>query len=785
MSLDLSSSFHQFRISMAGGSKNRIFAFDHFKLDSGRLMLYRDGSEVSIPPKVAKTLSVLVESAGTIITKDEVIERVWDDSIVEESNLTQYLYLLRKVLGNMPDGRPYIETLRRRGYRFNGEVVRVSDEMPAAKVATTRSHTDPAPQIGVVEREGNVLRVVDWKASDHAVETAAAETPAADVSQVTAEPLIQKKRSLIPRLAVASLALLLVAAGAVFLAPSLMPVATNADSAKELSVIRLTNGSTSRGATIAPDGNVFVYHETQGETNSLYVQQTGQASRIELASSAEQLYAGKAFSPDGQSIYYVAVDKKSRVPSLYRIPTMGGAPVLVLENVHGPISFSPDGKEFSFQRPNSVTGETSLLIADKNGRAERVVLQRKQPTQIYPSPAWSPGGGSIAFAEHDSSRGQTGSIRLYLLDIATGRVTPVSEERWDTFLRMVWTHDGTGIVMIGTRASEAYSTRRDQIYFVSYPGGVSRRITTEGNRHDPESLGITKRDEILAVPADRSSQVWVMSGDGIATSAVQLTRGSADGRSGLVVLPDGRFAYLARTADDINIMLSSPDGSIVKQIASGFQFVEELRVDPLGRYFVFSTMKDGNNHIFRADIDGGAAKQLTFGEGREIDSTISSDGKYMIYDDTASTPGNPIGYKLMRVPTEGGPPVELSIKGCITPTYSPDGSLISCVHIGDRASIVVASASDGAEIERHPLPVFSTWNFGIGWTPDGSGLVYIGTEKGVSNLWIQPRDGSKPRPLTNFSSGIIYRYAFAPDGSKLYVARGYPTQDAILIKNFR
>ena len=55
MSLDLSSSFHQFRISMAGSSKSGIFAFDHFKLDSGRLMLYRDGSEVSIPPKVAKT----------------------------------------------------------------------------------------------------------------------------------------------------------------------------------------------------------------------------------------------------------------------------------------------------------------------------------------------------------------------------------------------------------------------------------------------------------------------------------------------------------------------------------------------------------------------------------------------------------------------------------------------------------------------------------------------------------------------------------------------------------
>jgi hypothetical protein len=61
-------------------------------------MLYRDDEELSLAPKVVKTLAVLVVQAGTIISKDGLIERVWDDSIVEESNLTQYLYLLRKTL---------------------------------------------------------------------------------------------------------------------------------------------------------------------------------------------------------------------------------------------------------------------------------------------------------------------------------------------------------------------------------------------------------------------------------------------------------------------------------------------------------------------------------------------------------------------------------------------------------------------------------------------------------------------------------------------------------------
>jgi DNA-binding winged helix-turn-helix (wHTH) protein len=118
---------------MAGNGKNGIFAFDLFRLDVGRLMLYRGEDEVSIAPKIVKTLAVLVENAGTIIPKDELIETVWADSIVEEANLTQYLYLLRKTLGAMPDGRPYIETLRRRGYRFNGKVQRLIEP----KVART------------------------------------------------------------------------------------------------------------------------------------------------------------------------------------------------------------------------------------------------------------------------------------------------------------------------------------------------------------------------------------------------------------------------------------------------------------------------------------------------------------------------------------------------------------------------------------------------------------------------------------------------------------------------
>jgi Tol biopolymer transport system component/DNA-binding winged helix-turn-helix (wHTH) protein len=782
MSLDLSSSFHQFRISMAEGSKNGTLAFDSFTLDVANLMLYRDGKEILIAPKIAKTLSVLVENSGNIISKDQLIEKVWDDSIVEEANLTQYLYILRKTLGVMPDGRPYIETLRRRGYRFNGEVRQLTADKSTTFAPRPQTEKPAAAFAGNnVEREGNVLRVVDWQTPESLTEQR--EPEPADPSLVIAAHPISLRRSGVLRFAVAATALLLLGAGGTFLWPRLMPAATVAESRREISVVRLTNGPLPAAATISLDGNVFAYSELDGETSRMYVQQTGQTTRIEIASAPDKVFATKTFSPDGQSIYYVALDKKTSGTSLYRIPTMGGASVKVLENINGPVAFSPDGKEFAFCRLNSVTGETAVVIAGSDGHAERVLLQRKSPKTLLDSVSWSPDGKLIAFGEQniEESRAYTLS-RLYVVEVATGTVNPVSEEDWDNILRMFWMPDGTGLVINATRENEGYSTRRDQIYFVSYPGGVSERLTSDGNRYEPGSLGITRKGEILAVPSNRSAQVWLMNADGNSTSATQLTRGAADGRAGLGPLPDGKFGYLARTGDEISVMLANADASETKQIPTGFQFVEELRADPLGRFFVFSTSRDRKSYLYRIDSDGENLKQLTFGE-RAVDSTISPDGKFLVYD-YGQFEGNKENFSLMRVPTDGGDPVVLKQKGCFIPMYSPDGSLISCID-NEKLSILIVSARDGSEIERHTLPVFSAWNFGIGWTPDGTGLIYILTEKGTSNLWIQPRDGSKPHRLTNFSSGVIYRYAFSPDGSKLFVARGYPTQDAVLIRNFR
>jgi len=105
----------------------KIYEFEDFRFDAEHLMLYRRGEPIPLAPKAAETLLIFIERRGQILSKEELIEQIWPGAFVEESNLYLYLSVLRKTLGNQKSGNPYLETLRRRGYRFDGSVQLISD----------------------------------------------------------------------------------------------------------------------------------------------------------------------------------------------------------------------------------------------------------------------------------------------------------------------------------------------------------------------------------------------------------------------------------------------------------------------------------------------------------------------------------------------------------------------------------------------------------------------------------------------------------------------------------
>jgi len=110
---------------------SRLYEFDRFCLDASERILLRDQQEAPLTPKVFETLLLLVENSGRVVEKEEILQTIWPDSFVEESSLTQNISLLRKALGDGSDGRRFIETIPKRGYRFI-EPVRVVNKEEAA-----------------------------------------------------------------------------------------------------------------------------------------------------------------------------------------------------------------------------------------------------------------------------------------------------------------------------------------------------------------------------------------------------------------------------------------------------------------------------------------------------------------------------------------------------------------------------------------------------------------------------------------------------------------------------
>jgi DNA-binding winged helix-turn-helix (wHTH) protein/dipeptidyl aminopeptidase/acylaminoacyl peptidase len=98
--------------------QRRVYTFGAFQLDALTRELLRDGSPVKLYPKQFDVLLVLVERAGELVTKDELLRSVWPDATVEEGNLTTHISQLRKLLGDGGSHREYIVTLPGRGYRF-------------------------------------------------------------------------------------------------------------------------------------------------------------------------------------------------------------------------------------------------------------------------------------------------------------------------------------------------------------------------------------------------------------------------------------------------------------------------------------------------------------------------------------------------------------------------------------------------------------------------------------------------------------------------------------------
>jgi len=118
-----------------------LYEFGPFRLDSAQHLLLRDDKALPLPPKAFEILVLLVEKRGDLMAKGDLLHAVWPDTFVEENNLTQYVSMLRKVLGDGVDDQKFIQTVPKLGYRFVSAVRQVSEgegDLLLAKHTRTR-----------------------------------------------------------------------------------------------------------------------------------------------------------------------------------------------------------------------------------------------------------------------------------------------------------------------------------------------------------------------------------------------------------------------------------------------------------------------------------------------------------------------------------------------------------------------------------------------------------------------------------------------------------------------
>ena len=127
---------------MSARKTGRRYGFGSFELDADQGLLRSREGEIALTPKAFETLVALIDRPGVVIPKDELMNIVWPDAIVDENNLAQNISLVRKALSVAEPDVEYVQTVPRRGYRFVGQITRSEDVVqPSEPPATARART--------------------------------------------------------------------------------------------------------------------------------------------------------------------------------------------------------------------------------------------------------------------------------------------------------------------------------------------------------------------------------------------------------------------------------------------------------------------------------------------------------------------------------------------------------------------------------------------------------------------------------------------------------------------
>jgi eukaryotic-like serine/threonine-protein kinase len=534
----------------------------------------------------------------------------------------------------------------------------------------------------------------------------------------------------------------------------------------------LTSSGNVRDAAISPDGKYLAYAVDDAEGQfALLVRQTATGSDVVVVPPHPYRFSGVAFSPDGDYLYYAHYEQAGAgYASLFRIPVLGGTPRKVIFDVDTAISFSPDGKSFAFGRGHPDRGENSFVVADADGSTERTVATLKR-FETPRKPAWSPDGKVLVVSQLSVEGGGHGMP--IQIDVESGKITPVGDKRWAYVGDVAWLPDGSGILLIGFESQQ----ERLQVWLQPYPAGQPLRVTNDLNSYYGLTVTADGRS-IAAARTERFSDLFIadVTDASGGRSVSPATRGQtpldlASSAGGIVV-----YGFNHDRGSDIAI-IEGP-GSPPRILTPDSKDFSPLISADGGTLAFGSWRNDDVPQVFVMNADGSNVRQLTQGPEAHIPTALAPNGDFVIYRSIDSS--------LWKVATQGGPPVKVApTSSNVGMGISPDSKYLAYVNwtnAGERweARLTVIPLDGGPPLLEMP----HDGSTHLGFTRDGSAITALRRTKGAVNLFLQPLDGSPPRQLTQFESGVIFSYDWMPDG-RIVMARGEVRIDAVQISDFR
>ncbi len=734
------------------------YEFDEFRLDSRRRALTKNGEKVPLSARNFDLLLFMVENGGRVLEHNELLEKVWAGTFVEQATLIKGVSILRQLLEEKSSAE-FIKTIPRRGYSFVSPVRVVREDAEILFLRETES------EIIVEEYE----ETDDSAAPEKAVESASfKELPSAKPN----------KTNFVRTAILGAVGIVALFAGFFVLKPYFSKAAPPQFSVENTRVTRMTsNGKVLGGTTVSPDGTYLLYPQGENDGTSLWIRQTLTNAVNRITPPVRGSFYGFRIAPDNTYVYYILnhFDEPQK-SGFYKIPLFGGEPQRLKETV-STFAVSPDGKRIALVRIGAET--VRIFTVNAEGEDERDVLTLPAGSFLW-GLSWTPDGTALLCTIRKTVEGRQ---LFYISEISpeNGRETVILPPQEKIIFSAVWMPDKNAMMMTMREANA--DIRQVWQYF---PGSQEwRRVTNDDNSY--HAVDVTRDGKtIVSTQLSRLAAIWIS--DNIAIDRKkpepksllkesdnfrQITAGVSNfDRIGWV--SDERLIYSATEDGKETIFSIGSDGANSRQVTLGEDGIWTFpTVSGSGQSICFLSARTGARQVWRIDPEGKNPVKLTDTSSPVTSARILRDNSTVIYTKT-----------FLFKQTPDGQTTQLNDTPTSVFAISPDEKLLAAEMLDKNTgkhNVGLISLEDGK--------IIKTFNFRpmrqIAFTPDGKNLAFDSQRdvSGVSQIMIQPLSGEEFFPVTSFQTDEIFSFGWSPNGNRLAVIRGKQLNDAVVIKS--